>query len=311
MRSWLKETRLKDDATRAQSFNYNIGISEEVAFGGDIQTNELMCRFDGILRTLAFVEQACGRFGNRKPTNRDSSFKRRDQSDWTLYETYDESVHAMRHNPERFRKFKESDMLLHENESVGNSIEFDNAGDFLDIGKVLTGEPQCFGVMCGGRIENRFCSIVVNGNARCDVSDKAICRKASRTLRLIDMLEMNGVRCELGMVFTTHQVHCEIIVKQYNDPLDINDLAVALSPDFFRWVVFRLTEHSRRKGAGYGQPLISTLNEWKDEDADNTILINALRWDISTEAVDNEFDRLERKIREDEFASGKDYCVDF
>lgn len=309
MRSWLKDIKLQD-LGRLTGYNYDIGVAAEGAFAGDIKTSEMVCRFNGILQTISFIENT-KHFGNRKPNKNDSSFERRDSEDWTQYPTYDESVEQMRRHPESFRQFTESDMRLHDQESVGNMVEFDTQGDYIDIGKVMTGEPESFGVMCGGKIENRFCSIVVNGNARCDVSKKAISRKASRILRLIDMLELNGVRCELGLTFTTHQVHCEIVVKQYNDPLDINDIAIGLSPDFFRWVVFRLTEHSKLKGDGYGQPIRSDLSDWQDEDADNTILVNALDYDASTSDIDDAFDGVEKRIKDDNFASGKNYVVKF
>lgn len=305
MKTIVKDENLLEQH-RLRNYDYQIGVLKERC-QEDTQSDELAVRFNGIYRLLDFIDEH-KTFGNRRPRSDDTSFGTRSSDSWVQFETYDKAVNAMRRTPEVFRQFKETDLRLYDEESIGNQITFDKVGDYIDIGRHLEGDPECFGVMSGGKLEHRFCSIVVNISASCDVEKKTIEKKAKRILRLIDFLEMNGVRCEVGLLSTTTQVHCEVIVKNYRDALDINELAIGLSPDFFRWVVFRLTEHSAQCGWGYGTPCESSEGLWNDDDADNTIYIGALRRNPD---MDEPFDRVEKEIRENGLEKGQSFDIRF
>lgn len=309
MKTLVKDENLLE-GHRLKNYDYQVGILDTIDYP-DTRRDELAVRFNGIYRLLDFIDEH-KTFGNRRPRESyDASFEHRDSDSWVQFSTYDESIKMMRTHPERFRGFDESDIKIYDEESVGNSISFDKVGDYIDIGRYLEGTPDCFGVMQGGRFERRFCSIVVNISASCNVSKETIDMKAKRTLRLVDLLEMNGVRCEVGLLSTTGQVHCEIIAKNYRDPLDINELAIGLSPDFFRWAIFRLTEHSKKCSAGYGHPNSSTLDRWTDADADNTIYIDSLRSNPDKEYIDKKYDDIEKLIKEIGLEKGRSFEIAF
>lgn len=308
MKTIVKDENL-EEKNRIRDYDHQIGIIKDGVFFEDIRIDELACRFNGIYHLIDFLEQT-KQFGNRRVRQNDSSYRERDSDSWTQFSTYTDAVEAMRYSPEVFRKFNESDIRFYNDDTVGNRIDFDKQGDYLDIGKYLEGEPDCFGNMHGGKFERKFASIVVNIAARCDVSQSEIGAKSAGVLRLIDFLESNGVRCELGLIVSTDQVHCEIIAKHYRDALDINEVAVGLSGDFFRWCIFRLTEHSKKKTEGYGCPNALTPSNWWDEDADNTFFIQSLRGE-SKEHIDKSFEKLEKQIVENGLEDGKNYVVDW
>lgn len=308
MKTIVKDENLIEE-NRIRDFDHQIGIIRDGFVFDDIYKDELACRFNGIYHLIDFLEKS-KQFGNRRPRKSDSSFERQDSDSWTEFNTYDEATKAMRYSPERFRNFKESDIRFYNDDTVGNRIDFDKQGDYLDIGKYLEGEPDCFGQMHGGKFERKFASIVVNIAARCDVKKNEIGAKSAGVLRLIDFLESNGVRCELGLIVSTDQVHCEVIVKNYRDALDINEVAIGLSADFFRWCIFRLTEHSKKKSGGYGCPNTLAPANWWDEDADNTFYIQSLRGE-SEENIKKSFENIEKKIVEDGLEDGKNYVVDW
>lgn len=308
MKTIVKDENLID-SHRIRDYDHQIGVFNDNFSFEDIRANELGCRFNGIYHLIDFLEKT-KQFGNRRARKDDSSYQERDSDSWTQFSTYVDAVEAMRYSPETFRKFSESDIRFYNDDTVGNRIDFDKQGDYLDIGKYLEGEPDCFGNMHGGKFERKFASIVVNIAARCDVKQEEIAAKSAGVLRLIDFLESNGVRCELGLIVSTDQVHCEIIAKNYRDPLDINELAVGLSGDFFRWCIFRLTEHSAKKSGSYGCPNALNASNWWDEDADNTFFIQSLRGE-SKENIQKCFEKLEKRIVEDGLEDGKNYVVDW
>lgn len=293
--------------------DYKIGIFKRTSklgkLGYEVQNNELACRFQGILSCINFLENNQV-FGNRQPnTNTDESYKTHHDNDWTRYSSYDEAVKVIRKSPESFRDFTEADIRLTDINSAGNNTYFETTGDFLDVGRFMEGQPECFGVMCDGRIQHRFCSIIVSLSTQCDVRRETVATKASRVLRLVDALEANNIRCELSIFSSNQCCHMETIVKHYNDPLDINDFAVALSPDFFRWCVFRLTEHSDTMDYGYGHAALYNGKLWIDDDADNTIYIDGLNTNNKDKII-KQFDNIEKEISEG-FPRGETYSLNF
>lgn len=312
MKSLLKDEYLQQMG-RMTGENYDIGILRDGEAdklnnkGFEVQGGELVCQFQGVVSCLNFIAEH-EKFGNREPNKAyDESYETRSDSDWTAFDTYDKATKAMLETPEVFRNFTEADIKLSEWDSVGNAVDFELTGDYLDVGRHLEGSPECFGVMRDGRVQNRFCSIVIDGCASWFIQKNIIALRASRALRLVDMLEANGIRCEVAVLYSTGQVHAEIIVKHYNDPLDINDIAASLSPDFFRWVVFRLMEHSIVLGSGYGYPADYKATMLNDEDADNTIYISHPTGN-GKERINKEFDRIEQKISEG-FKKGEAYSI--
>ena len=294
---------------------YEIGELSEPAIerlvihdGWKLCDGELCGRFDGIDTFVSFLETNGGKFGSRKPKTTDSSHEPRFGS-WVKFPTYEEASNAIKAEPETFRHFDEAQIRIREWSSNGNDVDYDLTGDFIDVGRALSGEPECFGTMHNGLVTKRFANIVVNGNHACRVDQSWIDRKAQRVTRLVDFLEMNNVRVKMTVVFSNDNSHLEIVVKQYNDLLDLNDVSVALSADFFRRFEFYFSEHSKRHSATYGRAEDLCLRAIKDDDADLNILVNSNDRMFCESSIDGEFERVETKIENEGVKRGDDYAI--
>lgn len=158
-------------------------------------------------------------------------------------------------HPERIRQFSQNDDKLQRIESVGKDVWYDVTGDFLDVDKFLEGEPEAFGNAVMGNPKSIFCTInVLDSMVHYTHKDYAV-HKQKRILRLVDWLETQDIRCQIVLSSDSTVLESSIIVKEFHDPFDLNQLAVALHPDFFRRILFLIMEQSKTWSWGYGSAI--------------------------------------------------------
>lgn len=266
-----KKNRVKGEGFDTGILENNVGELNRRGF--NVDKGELVGRFDGVRTFLAFVNSGID-YGNEARGRTGSSHARERDEDWTKYDTYEKAMEAMIETPQVFRQFEEADLKLKDYEQPdGFELDFDVTGDFMDIGRVIEGQPENFGTMRNGRVTNKFASIVLAGMSNAGISESEIQERANLTLRLVDMLESNNVRCKVTVLYSNDNWHCEVIAKQYKDVLDIDDLSVATSADFFRRAQFYFAEHSKTRTSSYGRAENVYVKTVKDEDADITIAV--------------------------------------
>ena len=314
MGTMVKEEHLYESSIK-RGENYLLGeldtskLSEDdrVKYSYDgLENKELMGRFYGLNNFIYFMDENYDKkFGGRMPKRGDSSKREDDGDDWVKYSTFDECREAILNTPEVFRNFKEADIALTEYDSLGNDIEYAVCGDFLDIGRVMTGEPESFGSMKNGRITSKFANIILNGQHRWSTKAEYINKKAQRTARLVDWLEHNNIRCNITIMWSNEDAHLELVIKRPQDILNINDICVGLSADFFRRYSFAWAEHSAKLEDCYGTARSYYLEDLIDERANINLLVNNhVNLDI-----DEKFDELEKMIIEHDMSEQFKYSV--
>jgi len=120
--------------------------------------------------------------------------------------------------------------------SQSADIGWDVTGEFLDVGRFLSGEPECFGlrVPSGESSEKPVIKIIVNLAVSGSVGHDAIFARGAAIVAAIDILEGTGRRVEVwvakgGKVSrgrgTGTTLDIRTLVKPANQPLDIDRLA--------------------------------------------------------------------------------------
>jgi hypothetical protein len=178
-------------------------------------------------------------------------------SDWAGTKTYEEAVAlAVRGWPEGAAKVlairSQLDGYLRESTSAkSSSFGYDVVGDYVDVGRYLTGEPEC----CGVTVQEAECvrqpviKIVVNLAVSSSVDEDAIFLRGAAVLAAVDLLESLGRRVELwGAKGTlrkrdrgTHETH--VLLKAASHPVDVDRLAYCLCHRaFIRRILFGVME---------------------------------------------------------------------
>jgi hypothetical protein len=184
-----------------------------------------------------------------------SSIQRGD-NDFRLLPSYEEATRIFRRSPREIRQFvvNERDMKLPD--YAGNEVQYAQTGDFLDVGRVLEDNPECFGNVSMGNPSGIFANIVTNLSATWNFGAEALAERGRRLVRMVDWLESMQVRTAIRAFACNECAYVEIIVKDFHEPVDLNAVAVIGHPDFFRRHIFRVVENSPTVSGGYGTATI-------------------------------------------------------
>lgn len=138
------------------------------------------------------------------------------------------------------------------------TFAWDVVGDFVDVGRYLTGEPECFGAEqeTGEQLSGKVVTIRINACVSGALQPEAIIARGVSVLVAVDLLESLGRRCEVIVSQATSTVRhggagstanlrldCNVTVKKAGQPLDIDRLAYAVAhPGWFRRLGFKFME---------------------------------------------------------------------
>ena len=131
----------------------------------------------------------------------------------------------------------------------GRRLEYDVTGDWFDVGRVAAGDPEC-GVNVRRVISPRpVVRFVVTGGASGTIRAESIYRRGAAVVTAVDVLESQGVRCEVVLGFcnscrnsNAHNSH-GVMLKEAGDAIDMDRLAFALChPATLRRLSFAVRE---------------------------------------------------------------------
>ena len=133
------------------------------------------------------------------------------------------------------------------------SYTFDVAGEFVDVGRYLSGEPECFGSESQdyGNNVKPVVKIVANLAASGSVSTKSLFVRGAAIIAAVDVLEALGRRVEVwiakgsararGSDSGAHESH--VLIKKADQPIDIDRLGFAIAhPACLRRLCFSVME---------------------------------------------------------------------
>lgn len=249
--------------------------------------------FDGIDNMLNYITE----YMPDAKRSKSSSSKGRDH--FHTFATYEMAMDIFRNKPETITNFDPAEIRVKDLGEVGNEVEYDMTGDFIDMGRYVEGVPEVMGNMQNGNARNRRANVVISLNFMARIDKDVIKHRAERVLRLVDALETGGVRTMLTAIESSECNHTEVILKRHDEPLSIGDLAVATHPDFLRRILFRIIEQSKTFDDGYGDALDfgNSLTPEVIEGGNITELDILIDGNIrSIESVDKVFDQVERLV---------------
>lgn len=203
-------------------------------------------------------------------------------------------------HPERIRTFDPLTDRLETPDSPGKDVLYDITGDFLDIDRYLTEEPEMFGNAVMGNPKNLFCTINVLTSYVWSTRADYLTHRQKRILRLVDWLESQGVRCQVVATADSKVQYMSAVVKSFQDPFNVNDLAVVSHPDWLRRVMFLIMEQSKTWSDGYGNASDYDRKMFKYEPQPEDglyIYVGGYHPLKSTDELDEHFDRVEESVK--------------
>jgi hypothetical protein len=107
-------------------------------------------------------------------------------------------------------------------------------GDWVDIGRIVTGDPECCGswVVQGDERNEKVVKIVANVSVSCAVEAETIFARGAACLAAVDILESLGKRVELwvglGLNDQGKRIETHVLVKPSSQPAELDRLAFVL-----------------------------------------------------------------------------------
>lgn len=223
-----------------------LGLSDSAISEGYVSEKVLCGRFDGVNSALDFIKENMA-----EPKRAKESSKRDNGGGFWTFGTYEDAFDTFRYNPGNLVREKELNDKIASMDTSGNQVEYGLNGDYIDMGRYMSGEPECFGSNVFGRVNKRV-RLVYSFSASCYVENKTIQTKSTGISQLVDWLEGNGIRTEIIAVESTTVGHMEVLVKRFEDRFVYNDILITTHPDFLRRISFRFSEYSPSWESGYG-----------------------------------------------------------
>lgn len=189
---------------------------------------------------------------NWTPQREEASDRRGHDGDFYTFSSLSEALDVYKNRPETIRRFTNADIKLESIESPGKDVFFDVTGDYVAVDRYLDGDPEDQGNMVMGNPRSMFATINISVGYVNWTTNEYLARKQRRILRLVDWLESQNIRCQIVATEVTEIQNFSVIVKQFTDPVDLNDLAIVCHGDFLRRVLFLMNEQSKTWSWGYG-----------------------------------------------------------
>ena len=227
------------------------------------------------------------------PTPKQGGDSMKYSSGFNDFRTWDEFIEVATKTPHLLKSFVPKDELLASPDNAGNEVIFDVSGDFLDIGRYLSGDPESFGVMVLGNPRALFATIVMNLSSTCHFDVKGLKSRCQRITRLVDWLEAQGIRTQIKAFHINQCEYLEIDVKRPDESIDLTTLAIVSTPDFFRRLCFRTIEWSPTFSYAYGTSCLVDNGYLDVPELSEAGLYIFSETRESAEKMEKEFDRAE------------------
>lgn len=257
---------------------------------GLLAKNQLVFMAEGVQTFLKLVQK-------EYPKSAGSHSSSKVNSSFNTFGSYEDAMRIFTKDPSSIVKFDEGEMKPKDFNEQGRDLEYDVTGDFIDMGRHVEGVPESFGSLHNGNPRSRRIRIIVNTNGSGSMSESLFRERGERIVRLVDSLEKTNVRVELSAISCNECLYSQCLVKGFNESLVLEDVAVAMHPEFLRRVLFRINEHSPTHESGYGSSahLHGKVDQFSSKLNDElTILILS-----NLDDVDELFDALETRLEEE------------
>lgn len=231
------------------------------------------------------------------PTNSDSRYpnsvvQQPTSKSWADGVSYDESIKRLKLGwAEGVAKAKQLatklESRLTAEFSFDRDIKFDVTGEWFDIGRVLEGEPDCWGseIDLDDQLSNdkrgKVVKVYVNVATSCNYGADKLIQRGVYALAIVDLLERIGKSVELVATCKIEQGSkiwgWELPLKKAGEELSLDRVSQIIgSPSGFRRSWFRIITHKSYPdcGHGLGMPTDWTEDELKERNVD--IYIGAL-----------------------------------
>lgn len=134
----------------------------------------------------------------------------------------------------------------------GIDVEYNVTGDYLDMGRYMSGEPEVFGTNINGDLTGKVVSVYINASVSASYDAEDVMLGAEKLAEVINALYVSGARVSTTFMSAEETQWVEVKLNDFGDPLDPVDLIAVASPAFIRRLCFAINNY-------FGQMHLGTI----------------------------------------------------
>ena len=125
----------------------------------------------------------------------------------------------------------------------GIDVEYNVTGDYLDMGRYMSGEPEVFGTNINGDLTGKVVSVYINASVSASYDAEDVMLGAEKFAEVINALYVSGARVSTTFMSAEETQWIEVKLNDFGDPLNPVDLVAVASPSFIRRLCFAVNNY--------------------------------------------------------------------
>lgn len=240
----------------------------------------------------AFVDYV----SQHKPKDGSSTYTHNDG--WYGTKSLDQAIDLFRNKRHELLPKGFKQQYIKSMHSSGVDVEFDVTGDYLDVGRYMSGEPEVFGTNINGDLTGKVVSVYINASVSASYDAEDVMLGAEKLAETINALYVSGARVSTTFMSAEETQWIEVKLNDFGDPLNPVDMIAVASPSFIRRLCFAINNY--HDVSTYGS-IVDVLNGHRDilnkgEDLVVYIPPNTIPNFNRTEAVDKTISDIKEAI---------------
>lgn len=172
--------------------------------------------------------------------------------EWFGTSSLDRAIDLFRNNrsrllPKGFKRHKINNV-----HSLGTDVEFNVTGDYLDMGRYMSGEPEVFGTNINGDLTGKIVRVYINASVTAYWDADVVMWGAEKLAEVINALYVSGAKVSTIFMSAEETQWIEVKLNGFGDPIDPVDLIAVASPAFIRRLCFAINNY-------FGQMHLGTI----------------------------------------------------
>lgn len=203
----------------------------------------------------AFVDYV----SNHKPKSGSSTYTHNDS--WYGTKSLDQAIDLFRNKRHELLPKGFKQQYIKNINANGIDVEYNVTGDYLDMGRYMSGEPEVFGTNINGDLTGKVVSVYINASVSASYDAEDVMLGAEKLAEVINALYVSGARVSTTFMSAEETQWIEVKLNDFGDPLDPVDLVAVASPSFIRRLCFAVNNYYNLSTHG---SIVDVLNGHRD-----------------------------------------------
>lgn len=196
---------------------------------------------------------------NHKPKSGSSTYTHNDG--WYGTKSLDQAIDLFRNKRHELLPKGFQQKYIKNINANGIDAEYNVTGDYLDMGRYMSGEPEVFGTNINGDLTGKVIRVYINASVSANYDAEDVMLGAEKLAEVINALYVSGARVSTTFMSAEETQWIEVKLNDFGDPLNPVDLVAVASPSFIRRLCFAVNNYHDVSTCG---SIVDVLNGHRD-----------------------------------------------